>query len=106
MTESVKLRVARLFGAHLMVFLLANAVLTGTNIYTGSPWWAFWPLVVWSILLMVHYLFHRTATVDDAWVEERTLDLHSKSYDAGHIDDIRGHPAPSIQDERRDAGKG
>ncbi|MND09496.1 hypothetical protein D3C83_328760 [compost metagenome] len=55
---------------------------------------------------MVHYLFHRAATVDEAWVEERTLDLHSKSYDAGHIDDIRGHPAPSIEQERRDAGKG
>jgi hypothetical protein len=26
--------------------------------------------------------------VDDAWVEERTADLHSKSYDASHIDRI------------------
>jgi len=32
-------------------------------------------------------------------VEERTLDLRSKSYDMGHIDDIRKHPTPSMSDE-------
>jgi len=47
----------------------------------------------------VHYLVYKTGTVDDAWVEERTLDLRSKSYDMKHIDDIREHPAPGIKDE-------
>jgi hypothetical protein len=48
---------------------------------------------------MLHFLFQRAASVDDAWVEERTLDLRSKSYDMGHIDDIREHPAPSIEND-------
>ena len=39
-------------------------------------------------MLAVHYLIHKSRTVDDAWVEERTADLHSKSYDAGHMDQI------------------
>ena len=38
--------------------------------------------------LAAHYLFRKSRTVDEAWVEERTADLHSKSYDAGHIDRI------------------
>ncbi len=39
-------------------------------------------------MLAVHYLIHKARTVDESWVEERTADLHSKSYDAGHIDQI------------------
>jgi hypothetical protein len=38
----------------------------------------------------VHYLVHKARTVDESWVEERTADLHSKSYDAHHIDTITG----------------
>ena len=43
------------------------------------------------MVLTVHYLFHKTGTVDEDWVEERTANLHSKSYDAHHIDSIAGH---------------
>lgn len=87
------------FGRHLLAFLLVNGMLTAANVYGGPPWWAFWPLVLWGLVLMLHYFFHRAGTVDDAWVEERTLDLRSKSYDLGHIDDIRERPTPSISDE-------
>jgi hypothetical protein len=92
-------RVARAFGPHLVAYLLVNAGLTAVNVYMGAPWWAVWPLVAWGLLLMLHFLFYRTESVDDAWVEERTLELRSKSYDMGHIDDIRAHPAPSIREE-------
>jgi hypothetical protein len=39
-------------------------------------------------VLAVHYLVHKSRTVDESWVEERTADLRSKSYDASHIDRI------------------
>lgn len=86
------------FGRHRLAFVLVNVLLTAANVYTGPPWWAFWPLIAWGMVLMLHFLVHRAHAVDDAWVEERTLDLRSKSYDMGHIDDIREHPAPSIED--------
>jgi len=35
-----------------------------------------------------HYLIYKARTVDESWVEERTADLHSKSYDAHHMDRI------------------
>ena len=38
--------------------------------------------------LTVHYLIYKAKTVDDDWAEERTAELHSKSYDAHHIDTI------------------
>ena len=47
---------------------------------------------MWGVLFAVHYLVYKTGTVDEDWVAERTADLHSKSYDAGHINQIAaGH---------------
>lgn len=89
----------RAFRPHLYAFLTVNAGLTGVNVYAGAPWWAVWPLVLWGMLLTLHFLYYRATSVDDAWVEERTLELRSRSYDMGHIDSIREHPAPSIESE-------
>lgn len=86
-----------MFRRHLAAFVLVNALLTAVNVYSGPPWWAFWPLVVWGAALMLHFLVHRARAVDERWAEERMLELRSKSYDASHINDIREHPAPSIE---------
>lgn len=86
----------RAFRRHLLAYVLVNAVLTGINVATGAPWWAVWPLVIWGLGVMVHFLVYRAGTVDDAWVEERIEDLRSKSYDLSHMDDIRKHAAPSL----------
>jgi 2TM domain len=91
------------FRRHLAAYLVVNALLTGVNLAMGSPWWAFWPLILWGLGVMLHFLIYRASTVDEAWVEERTQDLRSKSYDASHIDEIREHPAPSIEDEAHGA---
>ena len=90
---------ARAFRWHLLAYLLVNIGLTAVNAYLGAPWWAVWPLVLWGLLVMLHFLIYRATSVDDAWVEERALDLRSKSYDVSHIDDIRERPAPSRRDK-------
>jgi hypothetical protein len=88
------LAVPRGFRRHFAAFLLVNLALTGANIAMGAPWWAFWPLAVWGLPLVVHYLIYKTSTIDDAWVEERTSELHGKSYDFSHIADIQRKPTP------------
>jgi hypothetical protein len=45
---------------------------------------------MWGVVFAVHYLVYKAKTVDENWVEERTADLRSKSYDAHHIDTITG----------------
>lgn len=80
--------VARAFRWHAWTYAAGAAILVLANVLTGGGWWSFWPLAVWGVALTAHYLVHKTGTVDDAWVEERTADLHSRSYDAGHIDQI------------------
>ncbi|MBM3353905.1 MAG: 2TM domain-containing protein [Betaproteobacteria bacterium] len=73
---------------HAGAYAVVACVLSAANWHTGAPWWSFWPLAIWGVALGVHYLIHKTQSVDAAWVEERTAELHSRSYDAGHIDRI------------------
>jgi len=82
----------RNFRRHFAAFLVVNLALTAANIVDGAPWWAFWPLAVWSLPLLVHYLIYKASTIDDAWVDMRIEDLRSKSYDLSHIDDIKRTP--------------
>jgi type VI protein secretion system component VasK len=79
---------ARAIRLHTGVYVACAGVLIAVNWATGGGWWSFWPLGVWGVALGVHYMVYKTRSVDEAWVAERTADLHSKSYDAGHIDDI------------------
>lgn len=53
----------------------------------------------------VHYLVYKARTTDERWVEERTADLHSKSYDVSHIDrivaDQQGKPGAGEEKDRQ-----
>ena len=76
------------FRRHAWIFAVGAATLLVANVFAGEGWWSFWPLAAWGVVLGVHYLFYKSRRVDEAWVEERTQDLRSQSYDAGHIDTI------------------
>ena len=76
------------FRVHLWAFVLGNAALNIVNWFTSTDWWAFWPLVVWGLAFGAHYLIYKSKRVDERWVEERTEDVRSKSYDRAHIDSI------------------
>jgi hypothetical protein len=76
------------FRYHAVAFLIVTAVLHVANAVAGSSWWAFWPLVGWGMILLAHYLVHRARRVDERWVEQRTEEVLSKSYDRAHIDSI------------------
>lgn len=76
------------FRIHLLVFVALNAALHAANAFVGDWWWAFWPLVLWGMGLAAHYFIYKSKRVDAAWVEERTEDVRSKSYDRAHMDSI------------------
>jgi hypothetical protein len=76
------------FRLHLWTFVLVNLALNAANWFVGGDWWAFWPLVVWGLILGAHYLINKSRRVDQRWVDERTEDVRSKSYDRAHIDSI------------------
>lgn len=82
------------FRRHAWIFALGAAILIVTNALVGEGWWSFWPLAAWGLILGVHYLFYKSRRVDESWAEERAEDVHSKSYDAGHIDSIKKNSPP------------
>jgi hypothetical protein len=76
------------FRLHFWTFVAINGVLNAVNWFVGDWWWAFWPLAIWSVVLAVHYFIWKSRRVDERWVEERTDDVRSKSYDRAHMDSI------------------
>lgn len=83
---------------HAWAFAAGALALSAANWFTGAPWWSFWPLAAWALLLAAHYLARKSRSVDEHWAQERAAEVHAKSYDADHIDRIAGgqggKPAP------------
>jgi hypothetical protein len=90
------------FRLHAKAFATGACALSTANWISGPPWWSFWLLAAWAAALSAHYLVCKAGTVDEVWVDERTADLHSKSYDASHIDRIaEDHGGKPSQGERK-----
>jgi hypothetical protein len=89
------------FRWHLFGFAALNALLSVANVFTGPPWWAFWPFFATGLLLAVHYFGYKTTVVDEAWAAERVEELNLKSYDRSHIEDLKAR-YPMSGDAERD----
>lgn len=94
----------RTFRWHLYAFLGANGALSLMNAYTGRPWWAFWPLVVTSFVLAVHYLIYKATAINESWVDTRVQELNLKSYDRGHIEDLKARLGGKVLPQDRQDG--
>ena len=82
-------RVVGLYPLHQKVLTAGVVVLVVSNALTRAHGlWAFWPLAVWGCVFVVHYLVVKTVTIDPDWVEERSQELNTRSYDRGHIETI------------------
>lgn len=76
------------FRPHFLVFLVAGIGVLA--LAAATDWrWMYWVPLVWGLLLLSHYLVYKARTVDERWVDERTEELHLKSYDRDHIQNIR-----------------
>ena len=78
----------RLYRWHALAYGVLMGGLAAVNIYVGGGWWSFWPMVVWGMVLALHFFFYKSVTVDEDWARERTDDLRLRSYDLSHIQDI------------------
>lgn len=73
---------------HQIVFVLVIGSLNIYNFIDGAPWWALWPSMIWGLVLTIHVCTVRSITVDEAWVDERALQLREHSYDFDHMRDV------------------
>lgn len=69
--------------------------------------WLFWPLMIWTLLFLVHFLVVKSLDVDSGWVAERTRKTAMKAFDISHIQTIReGYDKSPSRYESKDPGKG
>ncbi len=70
-----------------------------------TEWWFFWPLLIWTLILFLHFIVIRTIFVDEKWVDERTDQLADNAFDFGHIETIREQIAKTTYGEAYGDGK-
>jgi hypothetical protein len=73
----------------MLAFVAFNAALSLANVFVGTTWSIFWPLVLTGMLLGLHYLLYKALSVDEQWADERVEELNLKSYDRGHIEQLK-----------------
>lgn len=79
---------AQALRAHVWAYVVGACALSAVNWLIGSTWWSFWPLAVWGVVLVAHYLMRKTSSADEHWADEHAAEVHAKSYDVDHIDRI------------------
>lgn len=66
------------------------AMLVAVMLALGSvELWLFWPMMVWTILFLIHFLVVKSLNIDSDWVAERTEKTAMKAFDISHIETIR-----------------
>ena len=83
-----------LYFSALVIWALAILLSTGT-------WSAFWPMITWSLVIMVHYLVVRSVSVDAEWIEKRTDQVTDDAKDTSHIENIRNHYVHGVRPKGR-----
>jgi|GEM_PF-264317 len=74
----------------------AAVIVLNVGLDAGMP--LFWPLAAWSVVVAIHYFIASAADVDEEWVDDRATEIRMRSYDFGHIGEIKQRAA-----EREDA---
>ena len=79
----------RVYKTHGVIYVIALlAWVTAVALIPGD-WSLFWPIMVWTILFMIHFLVFKGTHVDEEWVEERVERINEEAKDLSHIEAIR-----------------
>ena len=77
------------FRLHAGIYSIVNSAVLLGLIFLPAMRGSWWVIAVWGAVLGGHYLFARSIVIDHDWVEQRTDELRTNSYDLGHIRDIQ-----------------
>ena len=79
----------RVFKTHIVIYVIALLAWATAVAFVPGDWSLFWPIMVWTIVFMIHFLVFKGTHVDDEWVEERVERLNEEAKDLSHIEAIR-----------------
>ena len=79
----------RVYKAHSVIYVVA-VVAWGTAVaFIPGNWSLFWPIMIWTIVHMIHFLVFKGTHVDEEWVDERVDRINYEAKDLSHIEAIR-----------------
>ncbi len=90
------LRDWRWFKGHVVIYVASGVSIFMTIHGSNSTSWF---LIIWTVMVGLHFLVTKTLNVDDAWGESRAYDLRRKTYDHKHIDQIVNSAVDGDPDE-------
>ena len=79
----------RVYKTHNVIYVIALLAWATAVAFVPGDWSLFWPIMVWTIVFMIHFLVFKGTHVDDEWVEERVERLNEEAKDLSHIEAIR-----------------
>jgi hypothetical protein len=96
----------RYFRPHAWAYGIALLLAAILALISGGLWF-FWPLMVWTILFLLHFLVVKSLDVDSDWVAKRTEKTATKAFDISHIETIReSYKKSASRLEGNDPGEG
>ncbi len=81
-------RAIRRLRRHILAFAAVNGALFVIDLLTPGSWWFLWPMFGWGVAVAAHWLYVKSAHIDEDWTQQRTEDIRLQAYDLGHIEDI------------------
>ena len=77
---------------HQVIFLIGLTGLIVLDLAFLEGWGTFWVMLAWGLVFGIHFMVFRSQTVDERWVQERTIFDVQRPWDTGHIQDIKKSP--------------
>ncbi len=81
-------RAVRRLRRHILAYAAVNGALFLIDLLTPGSWWFLWPMFGWGVAVAAHWLYVKSAHIDEDWTQRRTEDIRLQAYDLGHIEDI------------------
>lgn len=79
----------RYFRWHLVAYASVIALAILFNYVWPSDRGLYIPILLWGCAVLAHFLYVRTITTKDEWVEERSENISLNASDLSHIESIR-----------------
>ena len=79
----------RVYKTHRVIYFITLLAWVTAVLFIPGDWSLFWPIMVWTISFMIHFLVFKGTNVDEEWVEERVGWINEEAKDLSHIEAIR-----------------
>ena len=76
------------FRYHALVLAIAVCLLLSIEWVLGARWSLLWPLIIWGLMVSIHYFVSAAFDINEVWADDRVVDVKTRSYDVGHIMNI------------------